>query len=88
MAEKSIKLKVSEVVENKENASTPEGEYQETSKTMKVSYSVEELSSNSQNLFGVPNECVVAACLLAGIQQATEPEAKKIVSDFMNKGVE
>lgn len=88
MAEKSVKVKVDEVLEKKENNNVTTGaEKPEQPKTVTVSYSVEELAASSSQLFGVPTECVVAACMLAGIKQATEPEAKKIVSDFMNKEV-
>lgn len=55
--------------------------------TATVSYSVEELASSSFQLFGVPSECVVAACMLAGIKEATEQEAKKIISEFMKREV-
>lgn len=87
MAEKSIKVKANEVLENNENDTVAGAEKPEQPKTVTVSYSVEELAASSSQLFGVPTECVVAACMLAGIKQATEPEAKKIVSDFMNKEV-
>lgn len=87
MAEKSIKVKVNEILENNENDTAAGAEKPEQPKTVTVSYSVEELAASSPQLFGVPTECVVAACMLAGIKQATEPEAKKIVSDFMNKEV-
>lgn len=81
-AEKTVKIKISE---NGINETPAEGNKEE--KTVTVSYKIEELAANAKQLFGVPNECVVAACMLAGIKQATEPEAKKIVSDFMNKEV-
>ena len=39
------------------------------------------------NIFGTQPECVEAALKLAGIQEATEATARKIVKEFLNKEV-
>lgn len=39
------------------------------------------------NIFGTQPECVEAALKLAGIQEATESTARKIVKEFLNKEV-
>lgn len=79
MEEKPTKVKANEILEKNENDSA--------AKTATVKYSVEELAASSSQLFGVPTECVVAACMLAGIKEATEPEAKKIINEFMKREV-
>lgn len=50
-------------------------------------YSVEEFQKMAQTIFNCQPECVKAAFMVAQKTTATEPEAKKIVSDFMNKEV-
>lgn len=39
------------------------------------------------NIFGTQPECVEAALKLAGIEEATEATARKIVKEFLNKEV-
>lgn len=50
-----------------------------------VVYSVQEFEATAKTLFGCQSECVKAAFLMAQKTNATESEAKKIVSDFMKK---
>lgn len=52
-----------------------------------VKYKVKELTEAAETLFGVKPECVTAAFSIAGKEEATEQEAKRIVKDFMNKEV-
>lgn len=87
MLEKSIKVKANEILEKNENNIAEGVDKPEQTKTATVKYSVEELAASSSQLFGVPTECVVAACMLAGIKEATEPEAKKIINEFMKREV-
>lgn len=87
MTEKTTKVKVNETLANHGNITRTEEAGATQVKMESVSYSVKELAASSHQLFGVPRECVIAACTLAGMKQATEPEARKIISDFMNKEV-
>lgn len=50
-------------------------------------YSVEELAKAAQSLFGVKPECVTAAFFYAGKKEATEEEAKNVVTSFLRKEV-
>lgn len=50
-------------------------------------YTIEELSANAKQLFGVRTECVVAALKAVGIKECTVFKAKEIISKFMKKEV-
>lgn len=56
-------------------------------KVPELVYSVEEFQKMAQTIFNCQPECVKAAFMVAQKMTATEAEAKKIVSDFMNKEV-
>lgn len=51
-------------------------------------YSVEELEKAAQSLFGVKPECVTAAFFYEGKKEATEEEAKNVVTSFLRKEVQ
>ena len=53
----------------------------------KQEYTVEEFAQAAQSLLQTEPECVIAAFQLAGIQKATEEQAKKIVKDFLKTEV-
>lgn len=56
-------------------------------KVVEAVYSAEEFQKMAKAVFGCQSECVKAAFMVANKTQATESEAKKIVSDFMKKEV-
>lgn len=58
----------------------------ETPKEVEAVYKAAEFIAVA-NIFGTQPECVEAALKLAGIQEATEATARKIVKEFLNKEV-
>ena len=50
-------------------------------------YTVHELVAESANVFGVPNECAVAAFRNCGKTERTVAEAKQLIDRFMKKEV-
>lgn len=50
-------------------------------------YTLEELSENAKQLFGVRAECVAAALKAAGIKECTVSKTKEIIKAFMEKEV-
>lgn len=56
-------------------------------KKQSVRYKAEDFEKAANAVFGVSSECVKAAFFVAGKKEATETEAKKLVSDFMKKEV-
>lgn len=56
-------------------------------KEIEVTYSADEFQKLAKDLFHCQPECVKAAFMSAQKTEATEAEAKKIVSDFMKKEV-
>lgn len=50
-------------------------------------YSLSELVKGARAVFGVSPECVMTAFRLAGLDRATERQARKIVDDFMKQEV-
>lgn len=71
----------------KKTAAEPKAAEKKTS-TESV-YGVNELAKYAEKVFGpeVRSECVIAAFKFAGKTEATRPEAKKIVENFMKKEV-
>ena len=53
----------------------------------KQEYSVEEFVQQAEQLFQTKSECVVAAFQIAGVKQATQEQAKKIVKSFLEMEV-
>ena len=53
----------------------------------KQEYSVEELVQQAEQLFQTKSECVIAAFQIAGVKQATQEQAKKIVKSFLEMEV-
>lgn len=62
-------------------------EVKEENKLSEIKYKVSELEKASQILFGVKPECARAAFFIAGINEASKNEARKIITDFMKKVV-
>ena len=53
----------------------------------KQEYSVEEFVQQAEQLFQTKSECVIAAFQIAGVKQATQEQAKKIVKSFLEMDV-
>lgn len=53
----------------------------------KQEYSVEEFVQQAEQLFQTKSECVIAAFQIAGVKQATQEQAKKIVKSFLEMEV-
>ena len=53
----------------------------------KQEYSVEEFVQQAEQLFQTKSECVIAAFQIAGVKQATQVQAKKIVKSFLEMEV-
>ncbi len=73
--EKEIELK------KEETKSKPKQEIK------KQEYSIEEFVSQAEQLFQTKSECVIAAFQIAGVKQATQEQAKKIVKSFLEMEV-
>lgn len=66
---------------------TVKGPKPELAKQTESFYTLEELSENAKQLFGVRAECVVAALKATGIRECTVSKAKEIIKAFMKKEV-
>ena len=53
----------------------------------KQEHSVEEFVQQAEQLFQTKSECVIAAFQIAGVKQATQEQAKKIVKSFLEMEV-
>jgi len=71
---------------NKEKAAEPAVENLAEIKPAESIYTAAELAGNYK-AFGTYREIVVVALRLAGKEQATFPEAKRIIENFKNKEV-
>lgn len=58
-----------------------------TDKQIESVYTLEELAGSSRQLFGVREECVIAALKAAGIMNCTVSKAKEIIEKFINREV-
>lgn len=66
---------------------TPEQAPRKEQKSRETVYTVSEFGANAKKIFGVRQECVLAALKAAGKSECTIPEAKKIVEMFMKREV-
>ena len=71
----------------KESAKLSGDKQSESSHSTVETYTVEELANVADKLFGVTQECVIAAFRIADKNEATEEEAKELVLAFLNKEV-
>ncbi len=74
-----------------EKNGTPEQDIKPVSDMQQIQtesvYTLEELSGSARQLFGVREECIVAALKAVNITECTVSKAKEIIENFISKEV-